>query len=429
MGKVLYIDGSFGISGDMLCGALLDLGASREKVMETLGKLPVQGFKVEIGQVKKAGLAACDFNVILDHEHENHDHDMEYLHGHEHHHHHHEHEHHHHEHHHEHEHEHHHHHEHRKLADVLEIIDKADISDNACNIATRIFTILGEAEAKAHGSTLQEVHFHEVGAVDSIVDILTIAICVDDLGAEDIVVRNLTDGTGTIRCQHGIMPVPVPAVANIVSQQKLHLHISDVQGELVTPTGAASVAALKTSAALPDNYIIEKIGIGAGKRSYSVPSILRVMLLDVAEEETSDSVVKLETNIDDTTGENLGYVMGLLMEAGAKDVYYTPIFMKKNRPAYTLNVICKEENRTSLENIIFKETTTIGIRRTEYKRTILERETAVVGTEWGQFKVKVCTLPTGEMKCYPEYESVKEMCQKSGKNFQECYLHLQGILS
>lgn len=435
MSKVLYIDGKFGVSGDMLCGALLDLGASEEKVRKVLAGIKVQGFKIEISRVKKAGLEACDFNVILDYEHENHDHDMEYLHGHqhthEHHHHHdehnHEHEHHHNDehthehHHHEHSHAHHHHHEHRGLAEVVEIIESADITSDARYIAKKIFSVLAEAEAKAHGTTVNNVHFHEVGAVDSIVDILTIAICVDDLGVDEIVLKNLTDGSGTIRCQHGIMPVPVPAVANIAANEKLQLNISDVQGELVTPTGAAAVAVLHTTTKLPENYIIEKIGIGAGKRSYSVPSILRVMMLDTDKQATVDHVVKLETNIDDCTGENLGYVMNKLLVKGAKDAYYIPIYMKKNRPAYLLSVICEEDKATELENIIFKETTTIGIRRSKWERTILERSSMKVKTEYGEADVKVCTLPDGEERYYPEYESVKKLCEATGEDYRKIY--------
>lgn len=445
MSKILYIDGKFGVSGDMLCGALLDLGASEEKVRKALSSIEVQGFEVQIGRVKKAGLDACDFTVVLDEEHENHDHDMEFLHGHDHshdhehhhehghehshdHHHHHDHEHEHdhhhdhdHSHHHEHSHEHHHHHEHRGLADVTSIIDSADITPNARYIAKKIFNVLAEAEAKAHGTTVTNVHFHEVGAVDSIVDVITIAVCIDDLAPDKVVLKNLTDGSGTIRCQHGMMPVPVPAVANIVQRQKLELHISEIKGELVTPTGAAAVSVISTDTELPKSYHIAKIGIGAGKRTYEVPSILRVMLLEAKEESLSDRVVKLETNIDDCTGENLGYVMNKLMENGARDVYYTPIYMKKNRPAYLLSVICMVEDVEKLEEIIFRETTTIGIRRSNWERSILERTLKNVSTPYGDVAVKVCTLPDGEKRYYPEFESIKKLCENTGISYQEAY--------
>lgn len=306
MANCLYLECNSGISGDMLVAALLDLGADREVLAKALDSLPVQGFTYEISTVKKAGVACCDFNVLLDAEHENHDHDMAYLHGehehaHEHHHHdhcgeeEHTHEHHHndhcgeeehtHEHHHhdhcgEQPHEHHHHHEHRALADIIAIINNAQITAKAKEIALKIFDIIGDAEAKAHGVSKSEVHFHEVGAVDSIVDIIAIAVCSDSLDINEVIVPKLCEGSGTIRCQHGILSVPVPAVANIMQAYGLKVEIMPVQGEFVTPTGAAAVAALKTSDELPHGFIIKKIGLGAGKRTYERPSILRAMLIE-----------------------------------------------------------------------------------------------------------------------------------------------------
>lgn len=412
----LYLECYSGISGDMFVAALLDLGADEARLKKVLETVPVHGFRVEIKRVVKSGLDACDFAVILDEEHENHDHDMEYLHGHEHHH---EHEH---EHHHEHEHEHHHghHHEHRGLAEVLHIIEHTQMSDRAKDTAVRIFTILGRAEAKAHGTTPEQVHFHEVGAVDSIVDIISAAVCLDDLDIEETVIPVLYEGRGTIRCQHGILPIPVPATANIVSDSHLHLHISEVDGELVTPTGAAIAAAVRTSECLPEGFVIEKTGIGAGKRKYKCPGILRAMLIrDKIEVSTqSDKMWKLETNIDDCSGECLGYVMEQLLEAGARDVSYIPIFMKKNRPAYEMNIICAKEDIDRLEAIVFRETTTIGIRRIPVDRSILQRETRQINTSVGTAQVKICTA--GENRyIYPEYDSVAALCKASGLSFQE----------
>lgn len=206
------------------------------------------------------------------------------------------------------------------------------------------------------------MHFHEVGAVDSIVDILSVAICMDDLDVEEVIVPRLCEGSGTIRCQHGILPVPVPAVSNIVSAHQLKLHITSVQGELITPTGAAIVAAFLTSEKLPEDFTVEKIGIGAGKRQYECPGILRAMLIRESEEEASgndtctetDTIIKLESNIDDCTGETLGYVMELLYEAGAREANYMPVFMKKNRPAWLLTVLCKK-NRFQRWSRLFSE--------------------------------------------------------------------------
>ena len=271
--RTLIVDGTSGISGDMTVAALLDLGASEEHLREQLATLPVDGFTIAVTRVNKHGIDACDFDVQLAEGLENHDHDMAWLYGneaaaeytHEH------------EHCHEHDHEahghghedhHHAHHHHRSLADVTAIIDGSQLSDGAKRRALAIFTALAAAEAKAHGKTPDTVMFHEVGAVDSIVDICSVAICLDDLSIEDIVVESLSEGHGTIRCAHGLMPIPVPAVVNLCQAGNIALTPAPVAGELVTPTGAAIVAALRTSEQLPSRYRIEAVGYGAGKRPY-----------------------------------------------------------------------------------------------------------------------------------------------------------------
>ena len=279
MSKTLYLECYSGISGDMTVAALLDLGADREVLKESLKSLPVGGFRTEITRVKKSGLDACDFSVIL--EQDNHDHDMEYLHGSEksytgHHEHSHEVKH---EHHHGHTHSHEHPHEHRGMKEITEIIQKSEMTVRAKKMAMRVFDILAQAESKAHGVPVEEVHFHEVGAVDSIVDIAAIAICMDNLDISNVIVPVLYEGTGFIRCQHGQIPVPVPAVTHIAETHKLKLKITDIQGELVTPTGAAVVAAFRTSDRLPEDFTMLKTGIGAGKRQYRCPGILRAMLI------------------------------------------------------------------------------------------------------------------------------------------------------
>ena len=406
MGKTLYLECYSGISGDMTVAALLDLGADRSVLDRVLKSLKVSGFETKISRVVKSGIDACDFDVVLDKEHENHDHDMEYLYGH----------------HHEgHERNHahgtgtaqdHHHHEHRGIKEITYIIEHSAMTENAKKIALRIFEILAEAESKAHNVPVDQVHFHEVGAVDSIVDIVSVAVCLDNLDVTEVIVPVLCEGRGTVRCQHGILPIPVPAVANIVSANHLYLKMTEVEGELVTPTGAAIVAAVKTKDKLPETFEIQKIGIGAGKRQYECPGILRAMFISESTEqakgrnpkaenqETKDTIIKMETNIDDCSGEVLGFVMERLMKAGARDVHYVPVFMKKNRPAWVLNVICKEEDMETLQNIIFEETTTIGIRYSIMERTILPRETRTLPTPWGEVQVKVCTL-NGKEQIYP----------------------------
>lgn len=267
----LIIDGTSGISGDMTVAALLDLGASEEHLREQLATLPVDGFTIAVTRANKHGIDACDFDVQLAEELENHDHDMawlygneaaaehthEHVHAHDH------------DHDHDHEGHHHaHHHHHRSLTDVTDIIDGSQLSDGAKRRALAIFTALAAAEAKAHGKTPETVMFHEVGAVDSIVDVCSVAICLDDLGIEDIVVESLSEGHGTIRCAHGLMPIPVPAVVNLCQAGNIVLTPAPVAGELVTPTGAAIVTALRTSDQLPSRYRIEAVSYGAGKRPY-----------------------------------------------------------------------------------------------------------------------------------------------------------------
>ncbi|WP_368218259.1 nickel pincer cofactor biosynthesis protein LarC [Blautia obeum] len=414
MSKTLYLECYSGISGDMTVAALLDLGADREVLKESLKSLPVGGFRTEITRVKKSGLDACDFSVIL--EQDNHDHDMEYLHGSEksytgHH-----------EHHHGHTYSHEHPHEHRGMKEITEIIQKSEMTVRAKKMAMRVFDILAQAESKAHGVPVEEVHFHEVGAVDSIVDIAAIAICMDNLDISNVIVPVLYEGTGFIRCQHGQIPVPVPAVTHIAETHKLKLKITDIQGELVTPTGAAVVAAFRTSDRLPEDFTMLKTGIGAGKRQYRCPGILRAMLIrETTDLQIKDIIWKLETDMDDCGGEMMGHVMNLLMANGAREVHYTPIYTKKNRPAYTLTVICKESEREKLENLIFSETTTIGIRRVEMERTILQREIQKKDTPVGTAIVKACTLPDGNIRYYPEYENVAELAERNQLSFRETY--------
>lgn len=242
----------------MTVAALIGLGVPKEKLIKALQSIPVKDFDIEITEVKKSGLLANDFNVIL--KEDNHDHDMEYLHGHSHH--------------------HEHHHSHRGLKEIKKIIDETQISEKAKKTAKKIFKILAEAEAKVHGTKIDEVHFHEVGAADSIVDIIAIAFCLDYLNLSEVVVSPLYEGKGMIRCQHGLIPIPAPATLNIVSDYKLNFHLTDVEGELVTPTGAATIAAIKTGDKLPNNYEIVKVGIGAGKRKYETAGILRAMIIE-----------------------------------------------------------------------------------------------------------------------------------------------------
>ncbi len=438
MGKILYLECNSGISGDMTVGALLDLGADKQAFTNALQSLGVDGYHLHFGRTTKCGLDAYDFDVHLedeghdhihgnDHEHDHgsdheHDHgnDHEHDHGNDH------------DHGYAHDHAHsdahdhvhsdtlYHPHIHRNLQDIYAIIDRLDSNNRVKAMAKRMFDIVAEAESKAHGIPVEEVHFHEVGAIDSIVDIIGVAVCVDSLGVDEIVVSPLSEGYGSVRCQHGVIPVPVPATANIVSAHGLKLRLTDNAGEMVTPTGAAIAAALGTRKNLPSSFQILKTGLGAGKKDFKQANVLRAMLLLEEEEGAGENMWVLEANIDDCSGESFGFAMESLLEAGAADVWYTPVFMKKNRPAYMLSLICREEEISRMEDILFIQTTTIGVRRYPVSRTILDRKKRKVMTEFGEAEVKICTYK-GRMFCYPEYESVRSICRQNGLDYQTVY--------
>lgn len=384
--KLLYLEGASGISGDMTVAALLDLGANREKLDAVLKSMNLEGFEYQVSRKSSYGIAGTDFDVIL------HDH-----------------------HHHEHEHEHGHHHEHRNLDDVCAVIDRGTMTDGARELAKKIFRIVAEAESKAHGVPVSEVHFHEVGAIDSIVDIVSAAVLIDDLGIRECVVTGLAEGSGYVHCQHGDLPVPVPAVLNIAQAHGIALRTSAANGEMVTPTGIAIAAAIRTRDRLPAEYKVEKVGIGLGKRDFGRANILRAMIL----EETLDpeQMYVLETNIDDATGETLGLALEKLMAAGASDAHFLPCFMKKNRPAYLLRVIAAAPEIPALERIIFESTTTIGMRKLPVDRTCMDREIRTVELPFGTVSVKRCTW-NGVVRNYPEYESVRALAERTGKEFQ-----------
>lgn len=419
--KLLYLECYSGISGDMTVGALLDLGAREEILRRELAKLPVAGYELKVGRAKKCGIDACNFDVILQDESSH----GEHTHGHHHHG--------------EHTHgdSHTHHHEHRTYGDISRMLQESCLEEPVLEMAKRIFRVVAEAEAKVHRMPLEEVHFHEVGAVDSIVDIVAAAVCLHDLGISRVAVSVLHEGTGTTWCQHGRIPVPAPAVLEMMARYELPVKITENEGEMITPTGAAIAAALRTEVALPEQFVVKKIGMGAGKKEFAQANILRAMILETKEssgqegtkegrkEDTpKESVWVLETNVDDCTGEQLGYTIEQLMNAGALDAGCFPVGMKKNRPGYMLQAICREDMRESLENLIFKETTSIGLRRYQESRRVLEREFVDADTPWGTAKVKVCSHH-GERYYYPEYSSVKEISKKAGISLKAAYDEIQ----
>ena len=436
--RFLYLECKSGISGDMTVACLLDLGVDETFFNAALQSLGIEGVRWEITKRDKNGIMASDFAVIIDeddihasslaHHHHQHDHDHDHDHDSDGHHHNHahgsDHHHHHHHHHddgHDHDHDdaHSHHHEHRNLKDIRTIIESSGLTPRAKKTAIKIFTILAEAEAKVHGTTIDEVHFHEVGAIDSIIDIVAVAVCLDCLNITRVATSALFDGSGFVMSQHGRLPVPVPATMEIAAKYGLSLSITGSPYEMVTPTGIAIVAAIKTEDSLPQSITVSKIGYGAGKRSMKHPNVLRGMLMEypAPADVQTEPVWVLASNIDDSTGEQLGYAMEELFKAGALDVHYSPIFMKKNRPGWLLSVVTKADKISDLEAIIYRATTTTGIRRSAVDRSFLRREIITVKTPYGDADVKKCCFGQ-EVFYYPEYESVKALAESSGQSFK-----------
>ncbi len=440
--KYLYLDGSCGISGDMTVAALLDLGASRERLESAIHAMHLDGMHCHIEKGNSYSIAGMNFDVhvhthhgeeradhvdaheegYVEHHHE-HSHEHHYEHGHEHSH--------------KHGHEHGHHHEHRHLAEVYHILEHAAshcaehnpsapaFSSHALDIAKKIFRIIAEAEAKAHGVAVEEVHFHEVGAIDSIVDIMAVAVLIDDLrekfGVENYVITGLNEGFGFVQTQHGMLPIPVPAVASIAEAAGIALHVTDTKGEMVTPTGIGIVAALRTSERLPEHYKILKTGVGLGKRDFGRANFLRAQIIeDVAETSITDgeNIFMIECNIDDQSPEELGLALEKIFEVGARDVHYVPCYMKKNRPAVILRVLADSEKMTQIETAIFRHTTTVGLRRYPVSRTCMERSFADVATPFGVVTVKKCELGN-IVKYKPEFDSVKRAAEENGVTYHE----------
>jgi uncharacterized protein (TIGR00299 family) protein len=397
--KILYFDCSSGISGNMTLGALLEIVGDEKYLLEELNKLNVDGYKIEISKQVKNGITGTYVNVILEHDEHHHHHD----------------------HHHEGEPEHtheHHNHEHRNLYDVNTIIDNSSLDENTKDLAKRIFLRVAKAESKVHNKPLEEVHFHEVGAIDSIVDIVGTAILINKINPDKIISSVVNDGYGFIECAHGTMAVPVPATSEIFTASNVKFRQIDIDTELVTPTGAAIIAELAEDFVTLPAMVTKKIGWGTGSKDLKIPNVLKVYYGEIQEQ--NENLVVMETNIDDCSGEILGYTSEKLFENGALDVFYTPIFMKKNRPAYRLSVACRKEDMFKLQNIIFKETTTIGIRYRFESRTELVREFVEIDTRYGKIKAKKVTN-NGETYVYPEYESMKELAEKNNITLKELY--------
>lgn len=396
MKKILWLEGACGIAGDMTVAALLDLGADKRALDDALGSLGVGGFSYEILKDASHGIAGTRFNVHLHEHHEHHHHAHD-------------------------EHGEHHHAPHRHLADIEEIIARGKMSDGARSLALKTFRTVADAEAKAHGVSVDAVHFHEIGAEDSIADIVGACVLFDNLGIGECVVDGLTEGSGTVVCAHGELPVPVPAVLNIAAANAIPLRKSNARGELVTPTGIALAATFRTRDTLPEKFRIAKTGIGLGSRDIGRPNILRAILLEENDAcGNRDSVWQIEANIDDATGEMLGFAMEKIFEAGALDVCFAPCFMKKNRPAQIVKILADDASLAAVENALFKTTTTIGLRKWKVARVCMEREIITVSLPCGNVRVKLCR--SGEtVRLYPEFNDVRAIAEKTGRAISDIF--------
>ena len=386
MSKYLYIDGSCGISGDMVVAALLGLGASREKLDAALQSLrPYGDFSYAITRGSSYSIAGCDFTVKLSHEEKPHEEHY------------------------------HHHHNHRHFSEVLDILQHVEMSERARALAEKIFRLVAEAEARAHGCSPDEVHFHEVGAMDSLADVVGAAVLADDLGVEGCVVTSLSEGHGTVMCQHGELPVPVPAVLHLAEASGIPLHRSDTLGEMVTPTGIAIAAALRTQAQLPETYRVLSSGVGLGKRDFGRANFLRLQLIeDVA---PAGQVYELAANIDDSTPEELGFLVEMLFRVGVLDAWYTPCVMKKGRPAVVLGALVEGEKLEAVQVCILRHSSSIGLRYRAVQRITMQREILNVQLPYGEVRVKRARL--GDiMHCAPEYESMKALALATGRSLR-----------
>lgn len=399
----------------MFIGALLDCGLDFDFLKTELAKLGVDGYELSLTRVDRSGISSAKFDVHLNteshsHTHSHHDHPHGHSHEHKHDH---EHDHH----HHDEEHSHHHHHpqDHRSLSTIKQLIANSALSASVKARATEIFQRIGEAESKIHGIPIETVHFHEVGAIDSIVDIIGACIGLESLRIERIVSSPLHVGSGTFTCAHGTYPVPGPATTEIL--KGVPIYSKEIVGELVTPTGAAIIATLASGYGNLPAMKVERIGYGAGTRVYpKFPNVLRAIIGEIEEEPADDTpttVTVIEANIDDLNAQVFGHLMEMALAAGALDVFYTPVQMKKNRPAVLITVLCKPEDRARMTDLIFRETTTLGVRYRDERRDVLRREHVIVETAVGQIKIKVARAHDGRIVNYaPEFDDCRAAAEK-----------------
>lgn len=418
--KVLYYDCFCGISGDMNLAALIDLGIDKEYILKEISKLNLHSeYEISIKKAIKNGITGTKFDVILKEQdnHSDEEHNVQEHHNHE--------EHHHiHDHHHDDLHEeihqdHNHEHHHRNLQDIEDIINNSELSERVKKLSLNMFMRVAQAEAEVHGKTLYEVHFHEVGAIDSIIDIVGAAIAIDYLKVDKIMASPVQVGGGFVKCAHGLMPVPAPATAKILKDIPIKSGI--VQFETTTPTGAAILAENVQEYTDKLELSIKDTGYGLGTRDLDIPNVLRVYLCEEKASQQIEQQYILETNIDDMNPELYSYVEEKLFEAGALDVFKTPIVMKKGRPAIKLSILVSTKKEKEVLNVIFTETTSIGVRKFNVEKIMLNREFVKIDTQYGEVTVKNSYYEGELVKYKAEYEDCKKLALENNLPISKIY--------
>ncbi len=371
--RTLYFDCFAGASGDMILGALVAAGAEPALLKEQLSRLGIDGFSVEFASTSRAGIGSTFARVITRPEHS-----------------------------------------HRGLRDIQKIIASSELSNTTKELSSRVFQRLGEAEARVHNQPLEQVHFHEVGALDAIVDVVGAAICFELLDIERFVCSPIHVGSGTVEMEHGTFPVPPPAVVELL--KGVPIYATGIKGELITPTGAAIITSVCNEFGPIPRLRLEQIGYGAGSREYdNFPNTLRVLIGDdQTQSPAAELLWMIETNVDDMSPQIFSHVMEKALELGALDCYLTPVQMKKNRPGVLLSILCRSSQRESLGRMLFAETTTLGIRFYEIWREALERRIERVETDYGAIDVKVASLNGNVINVMPEFEQCRAAAQKAG---------------
>lgn len=389
--KTLYLDCGMGAAGDMMTAALLELlpEGRQEEILKKLSDIGLHGVTIERIKTAKCGITGSHMDVRVNGEEESHDADDD---------------------HHHHHHDHHHHHSHMHMSDIEKIIDSLNISETVKQDISSVYKIIAEAESHVHGTDVAEVHFHEVGMKDAIMDVAAVCLLMEELSPDKVTASPVHVGSGQVECAHGIVPVPAPATALIL--KGIPVYGGDIRGELCTPTGAALIKYFADDFGRMPAMITESIGYGMGSKDFPVANCLRALYGEALQENKGrDTVAGLSCNIDDMTGEDVGFAMERLFELGAKEVYTVPVGMKKSRPGLLLEVLCAPEDKEAMIRAIFKYTTTLGIRETGYTRHILKREEETLDTPYGAVRVKR-SGGYGTIKIKPEYEDIAAIARR-----------------